>query len=333
MPEAAEIVRSCFRWYADGEAATNTIARRLNNMGLTTSRGGRWTPSSVRDMLTNPVYIGKIRWNTRVTRVRIEDGERIRSRPLSDDPILVDGLHEGIVPPELFERVQAIFRSHGKRPVPRDSVLVNPLAGLVYCAHCGCSMLEKHTPNRRGDFLCCQTQDCPTCSAYIDVVESAILEALGGWLSEFDGPAPEPPREDPEAAARAAARAALAERLRGLEAQSGRLYDLLEQGVYSVAVYTQRRADLDARLAEARAALEALDARPRPDPRRLLVPQLRTVLDGYRAAPTAADKNALLRTVLDRVTYDKTQRNYRNTDPSAHLHLTLHPKTPEDLPE
>lgn len=331
VPEKAEIVRSCFAWYADSDLGTNTIARRLNDMGLTTDLGGRWTPSSVRQMLANPTYAGLIRWNNRTTQTRIVDGQRVRNRPLSDAPVLVDGLHPAIVDRALFDRVQAMFAGHAKRPLNADKPLSNPLAGLLICGQCGRHLHAKHTPNRRGDFICCQTQDCPTCATYIDVIEDALLEILGGWAADVEA-APEPP-EDPDAAARSAARAQLLDQQRTLQQQSDRLFDLLEQGVYTVQVYRQRRADLDARLEAAREALEALDAGPRPDPRRLLLPRLRTVLDGYRAAATAAEKNALLRSVVDHVDYHKTQRCYRNNKPGDHLSLTVYPIVLQNLEE
>ena len=323
VPEKAEIVRSVFAWYADSEMGTNTIARRLNDMGLATQTGGRWTPSSIRAMLTNPVYAGLIRWNNKITTVRIVDGRRVQSRARSDKPLLVDGLHPAIVDRALFDRVQAMFSSHAKRPVNVSKTIYNPLAGLVVCDQCGRRMNAKHSPSHIGDLIACQTQGCPTCATYIGVIEDALLEILGGWAADADA-APEP-LPDPDAAARAAARAQLQDQLQTLEAQGARLYDLLEQGVYTVQVFRQRRADLDARMEAVRSAMGDLDASPRSDPRRLLGPRLHTVLDGYRAASTPAEKNALLRTVVDHVLYHKTQRCHRNNRPGDHLTITVFP--------
>ena len=327
VPEKAGLVRSMFAWYADGDGGANTIARRLNALGLTTDLGRPWTPSGVRGVLTNPTYIGKVQWNQRVGQVRIVEGRRVKSRPKSDTPLLVDGLHPAIVDPDLFDRVQRMFAAHAKPPVNANRAISNPLAGLIVCDQCGMHMTAKHTPNRRGDFLCCQTQGCPTCSTYIDVIEEALLDILGGWVTELSAaPTPAP---DPDAAVRQAARASLLEQRRTLEGQSARLYDLLEQGVYTVQTYRQRRDDLDARLAENQAALDALDAGPAPDPRRALIPQLQTVLDAYHTSPSPAEKNNLLRTVVGHVAYHKTQRCYRNNDPSDHLTLTVTPASPD----
>ena len=165
VPEKADIVRTVFAWYADGidgrEAGAAVIADRLNGMGLRTDLGNRFEPSYIRLMLQNPVYIGKVRWNQRVTRYAIRDGKRVKSRPKNGGALLVDGLHEGIVDPALFARVQQMFAAHEKRPKNVQLQQANPFAGLVVCAACGRHLQRKPSPNRAGDFLYCPTQRCP----------------------------------------------------------------------------------------------------------------------------------------------------------------------------
>ena len=156
-------------------------------------------------------------------------------------------------------------------------------------------------------------------------VEGAILDGLRAWVGAYEarGDAPE---DAPAHRADDAARAQLMEQLATLEAQAGRLFDLLERGVYDVATFRARRADLDARIAATRDALGRLDAPASVDPVAAIVPQARTVLGAYSLAASPADKNALLRTVLDHVAYTKTQRCYRNNGLTDHLKLTLFPR-------
>lgn len=336
VPDKAEIVRAVFGWYADGmdgrEAGAALIADRLNQMGLRTDLGHRFEPSYIRNMLQNPAYVGKIQWNQRTTRYSIRDGHRVKSRPKNADALLVDGLHPGIVDPALFDRVQRMFAAHEKRPKNIQLQQANPFAGLVICGVCGRHMQRKPSPNRAGDFLYCPTQRCPTCSTYIPVVEAAVLAELARWTVAFD--APQAPAELPapdRAAAQAAARQ-LAEQRATLEGQMRRLYDLLEQGIYSADLYRERRDELTARIADVDAALADLQAAPRPDPRASLVPQIRTVAGAYSAAADPAEKNALLRTVIDRITYTKARRCYRNDPPGAHLNLVIYPRIPPDDP-
>lgn len=337
VPGEADVVRSIYGWYADGmdgqQVGTYLIADRLNQLGVPSDRGNPWIPSTVRNILSNPVYIGKIRWNHRTTQYRIVDGRREKTRALNDQEILVDGLHDGIIDPALFARVQTMLAGHEKRPKSAMKEFANPFGGLVICPHCGHRMQTKGDPRRNGDFLYCPTQRCPTCSAYVSAVEELVLQALGGWVADFEarhGDA-SAPVEDASAGARAVALEHHQQQLATLEGQSGRLYDLLEQGVYDIGEYRQRRADLDARIASERSAIDALSARPSGvDPIAPLIPRVRTVLDAYRAAPTPGDKNALLRTVIDHIEYHKTRRCMRNNAPGDYLTVVVYPKYPTD---
>ena len=335
VPEEAAVVRSIFSWYADGmdgeQVGTYRIADRLNEMGIPSDRGNPWIASTVRHMLTHPVYIGKIRWNHRTTQVRIVDGIKQKSRVLNDGEILVDGLHEPIIDPDTWQRVQDLMEAHAKRPKSAQRDFANPFGGLVICPHCHHRMQTKGDPRRGGDFLYCPTQRCPTCSAYVSAVEDMTLETLGGWLADFEARQadnPPAPRQDDDA--RRIALAQRREQLAALEAQSERLYDYLEQGAYTVEEYKRRRAQMNERLAETRAAIERLEASAPADPIAPLIPQIRTVLAAYRESPTPADKNALLRTVIDHIDYHKTQRNMRNNKPGDNLTLVVYPKYPRD---
>lgn len=336
VPEKAAIVRSVFDWYAHGmdgqDVGAAVIADRLNQMGLRTDLGNRFEPSYIRNMLQNPVYIGKVRWNQRTTQYAIRDGKRVHSRPKSDSPVLVDGHHEGIIDPALFARVQQMFASHEKPPKNKQADVANPLAGLIVCAQCGRHLQLKADKNRRAGFLGCVSQRCPTCATSIDVVEGVVLDALRGWISvheaRADAPAPQP-RAD--VCATDAARAQLTDQLTDLQAQRKKNFDLLELGVYDVPTFRERRADLEARISEVQSALAALDAPPKSDPVSVILPQVRTVLGSYDLTATPAEKNALLRSVIDHITYAKTQRCFRNNAPTDHLSLTLYPRVPTDV--
>lgn len=336
VPEKADIVRAVFDWYAHGmdgrDVGAAVIADRLNGMGLRTDLGKRFEPSYIRWMLQNPVYIGKVRWNQRTTQYAIRDGKRVKARPKSADPILVDGHHEPIIDRALFDHVQQMFATHEKRPKNKMAQISNPLAGLVICSECGRMMQYKGDSHRRNGLLGCVTQHCSTCGTYIDVVEGVVLDGLRAWVNTYEARSDAPaPSLSADACASAAARAQLTEQRQTLEGQLSRLYDLLEQGVYSIATYRERRAELDTRLADVQRALAALDTPLRPDPIAQILPQVRTVLGTYDLTATPAEKNALLRTVIDHITYTKTQRCYRNSNPTDHLRLTLYPRvTPEE---
>ena len=331
-PEEAEIVRAMFTWYAygiDGQpAGTLAIAQRLHELGVVTKNGIDFTPSSVRTILHNPTYIGKVRWNYRTSVTKIVDGQRVTRRPRCENPILVDGLHEAIVDPALWQLVQDKFAARSAPPVNVNATMSNPLAGLVICDQCGHTMVRK--PNqRKGEpaFLNCITQRCATYATYVPIVEAAILEALRGWVAEFESSeAPQTPAVN----ATDAARARLVAQRDVLEGQLARQYDALEQGLYTMDEFRRRRADIQSKIADVDQALAKLAETPRPDPRRALIPQVKTVLASYTTAASAQDKNDLLKSVIDHVSYHKTQRCYRNNNPGDYLSIVVFPRMPED---
>lgn len=338
IPEQAGVVRSIFDWYAHGmdgqSVGADSITRRLNEMGLTTRRGNPWTRSAIMGILHNPTYAGKIRWNTRQQQFRIVDGKRVKSRPLSDAPILVDGLHEAIIGPELWQEVTAILDGHGKRPKNSMRALVNPFAGLMFCGECGHGMQSKGDPNRRGDYIVCMTPDCPTCGAYLFVVEEMVLEFMRGWVRDYEASGGAAPVPAPDDSARASALAQHREQLAALEKKLGRVYDYYEAGDYSRDEFTRRRADLTGQMDTLRATIEALKAAA-PASRDMgpLIPQVRTVLAAYDTAPDAAAKNDLLRSVVQRIEYRKPRRLYRNNNLGDYINLVIFPKYPEADPD
>ncbi len=57
---AATAVRNCFHLYASGEWTYEMIARKLNDQGFRTSVGKYFSRETIRQMLSNRTYLGKI---------------------------------------------------------------------------------------------------------------------------------------------------------------------------------------------------------------------------------------------------------------------------------
>ena len=71
IPEQADIVRLIFHLYLYGEQQADgsykrlgrqLICKKLDNMGISPASSTHWSPSTLKDMLQNPVYIGKVCW-------------------------------------------------------------------------------------------------------------------------------------------------------------------------------------------------------------------------------------------------------------------------------
>ena len=135
--EEAKIVVLIYKWYTKERIGVTKIRNRLNEMKVPTRKGGDWTSSTIRNILSNPVYIGKIRQGDRPQVKKIVDGEVVIERPHAKNPNIYEGLHEAIIDEGTFNLAQEYLSNNPPLPIPTKYKTKNPLAGLVICGMCG----------------------------------------------------------------------------------------------------------------------------------------------------------------------------------------------------
>jgi DNA invertase Pin-like site-specific DNA recombinase len=118
VAEEAVVVRYIFRLYLHESLGIRLIARRLNEEGLRTRRGGNWSMVSIRDILRNRVYLGTY----------------------SRFGVRVPGSHPALITPDDFRAVQDRLNARRNNYAARQP---SPflLAGLVQCGHCSNKMI------------------------------------------------------------------------------------------------------------------------------------------------------------------------------------------------
>lgn len=124
--DEAPVVKKMFQLYAYNEIAINEVVRRLNSAGYKPRKAKEWTISAVKDILSNPIYIGKIRWDSRKTVKEYRNGKIVNTRPRNENYTLCDGLHEPIIDMETWNIVQE-KRSKHTPAVIHNKVVQNPL--------------------------------------------------------------------------------------------------------------------------------------------------------------------------------------------------------------
>jgi DNA invertase Pin-like site-specific DNA recombinase len=324
--ERAPIIRRAFVLSEQG-LGDPSVAGSLNREGFRTKAGKPWTRRRVQDLLTNPVYAG------RVVRHRGTPQEQIA--PASSLPALIDG--------ERFDAVQAKRaardrsaagrkrasdgRPRGGRPTVRYA-----LAKLGRCARCGGTMYARTSPYKRKDgtqaryYVCANSAannpEAATCDAPkldAETADAAILPHLRsvfvdfeGWLSRLTN-AQASEREALERQA-ADARDRLAKLDRAAEPAHERYVSALAEGRETIANAAlaalerlqQDREALAANLADLEAAAAELSDTTGPTDSLLdwwnsLAAALRGSLD---AAETMAEVNSQLRGVFSEVQMD-----------------------------
>lgn len=299
----ADVVRLMFELWTTGNVGTTTIAHKLNEMHIKPRKSELWSSASIRDMLRNPIYIGKIRWNWRKNVKKYEDGELVTSRPHSktEDWILVEGKHEAIISEEVFDAAQERF---GKLPKTKPKMkLNNAFAGIMHCA-CGRAMTYRPQPRCEDRLLCTNQKYCNNRSAVYQEVVDEVIIALKGFAADIKELIDKP--QKPLGVHKAVA-ATLVKELNSLETQQERLYEFLEQGVYTSEVFTKRNAALAQRRSELLEAIEKAKSEETSEInyKQRYVALVKAIQALEDDTVSVADKNRLLRAVTKNITYHR----------------------------
>lgn len=336
-PDEAAVVRMIYEWYTKGMGGRDTgatvIAAQLNKMGLRTNRGCEWTDCGIVRLLRNPAYIGKVRWNQRVQVTDMQDGVRTKRRERSNAPLVVQGLHEPIVDEATWNHAQEMIIVRRKAPIHVDRSVANQFAGLVKCGLCGKAMIRqvnKSHPER--DIIKCSNANCTCHGIYITAFEEAVLNTLQEWSVQFDESSVAEIPIHTDHPAQSDMEATLEKQRATLKKQLSSLRDLLEQGIYTPDVYLERQRDIQCRIAEVDVALsknsEEQHQPTREECIRVELPKINSVLSLYQLSMSAGEKNALLKSVISRITYKKEKKTPRNGNPLDYLSIDVYPVLP-----
>lgn len=342
----APIAKMIFDMYVNGVTDTNghiermgvsKICRRLNDMNIPARNGGIWVPATLRGMLRNPAYIGKVRWNNRPTIKKIVDGQIIKERPRNNNGacLLVDGLHAPLITLDVFNKAQEIISQNPSRPIGEKDVVRNPLSGIVVCAKCGRKMIRRPKGSRQPeDVIMCYNATCKNVGSYLFYVEEAIISNLKQWIEEYKIDLKSKnisPAVDMITPIKLSLEKQRKE-LDSLRSQNYNIYDLLEQGIYTTDVFLERSRLLSEKIENTQNSILTLEKQlvseqKRLDEREQLIPKIEHLISVYNDLADAEEKNDMLKEVLEKVTYNKDKPGGRWGNPD-NFEIVLYPKLP-----
>lgn len=282
-PEAAEVVRMIFDWYAGGVSASR-IVKQLNALEILPpsayktlkgckgfarhSSGGvkrsAWALTTVNTILRDEVYIGNL-----VQGKFKSVSYRTKKLAPADESewTVIEGTHEAIIPDEIFAIVHDRFARHARAAPNRQAGYL--LSGFVKCARCG-GRMNRNVSHGVARFRCMtriySPEDCQCPSIKEAALEAAVLQAIQGQIRELaDAKAViDAAREKRRGSGPAneyllAIRRAEREKKR-LEEAEFRLYDNLEKGVINQDEYARFKAKYNDGVAEQESRIEGLRA-------------------------------------------------------------------------
>lgn len=342
-PEESKVIKMIFNWYVNGDRKNNTvmpmgmtaIANRLDALCIKPRHNNKWSKASIHDILINPAYIGMVRWQYRKCKKTMVNGTIVESRQKAKDSLLYKGLHESIIDEITFKKAQNIMQHNVRTPVQSKKSLKNQLAGLVYCEKCGKLMTRLgKTTRTKYDALKCSNRYCDNVSAPVFLVEEKIMEALSSWLKNYELEC------NPSIGSEASLESIelLIESLKSekekLDKQLEKTYSLLEQEIYTTEIFLQRNKAITNQIASVQDELDQLQTSHDQEVSRIekqgsIIPEMKHVIEIYNSLESPALKNELLKSVVDHVTYLKTEKNTRGKLLNANFEITIYPKLPE----
>lgn len=303
---AADIVREVFRRYADGEGQRE-IAVDIGMRGIRTKHGGMPENRWIDYMLNNPSYIGMIRWSL--------DGTKAASRRKynSESIMTVAGNHAPIITAELWEAVQnrlaeqkKMYAAYAKKGQPIEFML----KGLIRCSSCGGTLaINGYSGKNKVRCLQCCNYSRGAChdshSITIPRMEAAFiagLEQVVGTQTFMISPRKPQKNKDAEAPDYDKLIALEERRLeRAKEAYLAEI-DTIEQ-------YKKNKEEITARIENLKEKKNGTEQTETIDTaaHAKKVAEVIEIIKCEDVAPQA--KNDALRTVIEKVVYDKANNN------------------------
>lgn len=317
--EEARFVRLIFEWYTGEERlGTTEIARRLNALGSKPRKSDAWSAASVRTILINPVYMGKITWERRKIVKQYVEGNLVVTRPWAKegDYILADAKHPALIAPEVFEIAQEIRTTKQTPPAHEKSELVNPLAGLLVCGQCGKKMVYRHgAPSFSVPYLLCPNGDCTTRASQYTRVFAQLRSSLWSTLVEYQSKIKEG-REGRKESAPDNGRGAAEKELAELRKQQKKQFELLERGIYSEEIFLERSTEINARIAAVTAELAKIGEKEKTEADILdFCSNLRQCIEMMDSDnPSPKKLNAMFKRVIEKIDYTRERSPKRRWD-------------------
>lgn len=300
-PENSEGVRRIFQQFLDG-SPYRTIASEMNNLGYRFRRGGRFEARTVKYILLNPVYIGKIRWDPS------NNGGWFNTE--TETTILSSGTHEPLIDQETWEKTQKKikeieyrYKKYERQPSDGDYML----KGLVRCSNCGATLVKSGQKSMQ-----CNAYAKGKCTVshgiQMERINETVISAIESMLKSGDFVLVERKKKvfNPSGS--------IAERIKAEQKKLERVKEAYASGVDSLEEYRYNKSQI-------MKTIQSLEASRKPEKKlseeeekkRFIKKHLESVKKLRSKAISDADKNSLLKAFVDSIVYEKRTETLRLT--------------------
>lgn len=184
--------------------------------------------------------------------------------------------------------------------------------------------------------LICSNHKCDNVSSKLYIVENKIIESLKIWLKNYkihyDNLQSNSKVDNNKIIEQSIT--STKKELEKENAKLDKIYDFLENGVYSKDEFINRSKSIKEHIQSLEEKLkeykELLSKNEEIQTQKeVIIPKLENVIDLYDKLGTAEDKNILLKSIIAKVTYLKTEKAIKKDSDPANFELHIYPKIPK----
>ena len=192
-----------------------------------------------------------------------------------------------------------------------------------------------YTKADKPDTLMCYNSKCDNVSSKLYIVENKIIESLKIWIENYkvnyeikDNSSTDNNKIIGQSIT------ATKKELEKENAKLNKIYDFLENGIYSKDEFINRSKsiknniqNLENKLNEYTELLSKNNESKQQ--KEIMIPKLENVIDLYYKLESAEDKNILLKSIIAKVTYLKTEKAIKKDVDPTNFELHIYPKIPK----
>lgn len=293
IPEEADVIKMIYNLYLGGKGA-RAIANDLNNSGIKPLKSEYWEPPTIKKILDNPLYCGKLQWKNE----------------------LYDGLHERIISDEQYNAVQYKRKNNPAAQVHSNDVLHNYYNGVLYCKNCGHQMKRRCISGH--EHMLCRYRQCRgiIVSSSMKDIDEAVIAAFRYRIKELKELISSDNNDIKNTESPDLRKPLLAE-LEKIKKQKSKLYDLLEQEIYDTATFVERSALLSEKQKNLENQLRELpEEKPQKRQPDEAITALEYVVMNFKNCIDPYEKKNMLKSVVKKIYYKKTERMCRRKQSS-----------------
>ena len=190
-----------------------------------------------------------------------------------------------------------------------------------------------YTSKSKEPTLMCNNSQCDNISSKLCIVENKIIEALKIWFENYhiDYDKIINQKQNTDIMTNKDVLKQLEDKLAKEIIKKNKIYDYFEEGIYDKVEFTERLSISKSNIKQLKEEIKPLKMKDEKSDieEKIAIPKLKNMIDIYGKLKSNEEKNALLKTILEKVTYLKTEKALKKDSDPTKFEIHIYPKIPK----